>query len=167
MRINSAVQDTVVDIVKMKICLYGLEHDQFFLLNYIYICIYIYIYKLFQKNWYNFIIYKLNQFLISNFTVMSFLQYFGNMRYTSPAPDALVRSCDVKLAWYSPNVTHWIYFYELEHSLRIHSFMPTWPCLIVKVLSTWTKFLQPSDYYCHVVSHWDDRNKINTIPCSN
>ena len=35
----------------------------------------------------------------------------------------------------------------LEHNLRIHSFRPSWPCLIVKVFATLAKFLEPSGYF--------------------
>ena len=37
-------------------------------------------------------------------------------------------------------------FYGLEHSPRIHGFRLTWPWLIVKVLVTQAKFLEPSGY---------------------
>ena len=50
-----------------------------------------------------------------------------------------------ELTWYSQNATQWICL--LEHGIGIHTFRPTWPCLIVKVLATWVKFLQLSDYY--------------------
>ena len=39
------------------------------------------------------------------------------------------------------------YLYGLEYSFRIHCFWPIWLCLIIKVLATWAKFLQPSDYF--------------------
>ena len=54
------------------------------------------------------------------------------------APDAFVKVpkntnytelWDIKLAWYFPSATHWICFYDLEHSFR-----PIWPRLIIKVL---------------------------------
>ena len=54
---------------------------------------------------------------------------------------------DAKLAWYSPDATHQICHYGLEHKLRIHGIRPTWPCLIIEVLATWVEFLQPSGYY--------------------
>ena len=36
------------------------------------------------------------------------------------------------------------YLDGLKHSLEIHSFRFTWPCLIIEVLATQVKFLQPS-----------------------
>ena len=36
--------------------------------------------------------------------------------------------------------------YGLGHGLRINAFKPTWLYLIVKVLATWVKFLEPSGY---------------------
>ena len=47
--------------------------------------------------------------------------------------------------------THQICLYGLEHNFWIHSFRPTWHCLIIKVLATWVKFLQPSGY-CSVIN---------------
>ena len=46
---------------------------------------------------------------------------------------------DTKHAWYSLNATCQICHYRLEHCLGIHDLRPTWPCLIIKVLATWTK----------------------------
>ena len=57
---------------------------------------------------------------------------------------------DAKLAWYSPNSTLKICLYGLEDGLRIHSFKPTWHCLIVKVLTTWAEFLETFGY-CIVI----------------
>ena len=42
----------------------------------------------------------------------------------------------------------------LEHSLRIHGFRLTWPCLIIEVLATRAKFLEPSDYCIVISSFW-------------
>ena len=42
--------------------------------------------------------------------------------------------------------THWICLSGLEHSLNIHGFNPISPYLIIEVLDTWEKFLQPSGY---------------------
>ena len=52
-----------------------------------------------------------------------------------------------ELTWYSPRTTHKINLYDLEHSLGIYGFRPTWLCLIVELLATAAKFLQPSSYY--------------------
>ena len=41
--------------------------------------------------------------------------------------------------------------YGLKHSLRIHGFWPTWPCLIVEVLATLAKFLELSGH-CTVIN---------------
>ena len=38
-------------------------------------------------------------------------------------------------------------FKGLEHNLGILNFRPTWPCLMVEVLATRVKFLEPFDYY--------------------
>ena len=50
------------------------------------------------------------------------------------------------------SVTHWICLYSSEYKLTIHGLMPISPCLIVEVLTTWGKFIQPSGYntliYC-------------------
>ena len=48
--------------------------------------------------------------------------------------------------WYSPSVTHQICPNGLEHGLKIHSFKANWPSLIVEVLKTQVKFLEPSTY---------------------
>ena len=53
---------------------------------------------------------------------------------------------DAKLTWYSLSATDWICLYSLGHSLSIHDFMLTWPLIIIKVLVTWEKFLEPSGY---------------------
>ena len=53
---------------------------------------------------------------------------------------------DVKLAWYFLTVNHRIYLSNMEYSLRIHNFSPSWLCLIFKILPTWTNFLEPSGY---------------------
>ena len=54
------------------------------------------------------------------------------------------RLWDAKLAWYSQCATSWICLNSLDHDLRIHGFRP---CLIIKILATQTKFLEPSDYW--------------------
>ena len=51
---------------------------------------------------------------------------------------------DAEFAWYSLSVTWWIFLSSLEHSIGIYSFRPSWPCLIIEVLATWAKFIQPS-----------------------
>ena len=66
-----------------------------------------------------------------------------------------------KLTWYSPSTTFQICRYALEHSLRIHSFRLTWPCLIVKVLATQAKFLKPSGYCLHL-----SVPELNYVACS-
>ena len=50
------------------------------------------------------------------------------------------------------NVCDWYGYTTLEHSLWINTFRPIWSCHIIKVLATWAKFLEPSDYntvFCH------------------
>ena len=42
------------------------------------------------------------------------------------------------------SATHRICCYDLNYALGIHSFRPIWPCLIVKLIATWAKFLKPS-----------------------
>ena len=44
-----------------------------------------------------------------------------------------------EFTWYSPSATHWNYLCGLEHSLEIHDFRPTWPCLILKVFCNLSK----------------------------
>ena len=58
---------------------------------------------------------------------------------------------DAELAWYSLSTSHQIFFYGLEHSFSIHSFRLIWLCLIVEVLATQTKFLEPFGY-CIVIN---------------
>ena len=41
----------------------------------------------------------------------------------------------------------WICLNGLVHCFTIHGFRPTWPCLIIKVLATRAKLLDPSDYW--------------------
>ena len=53
---------------------------------------------------------------------------------------------DAKLTWYSLSVSHWL-DYGLEHGLGIYGFRSTWPCLIIKVLATWVKLLEPSSLF--------------------
>ena len=54
---------------------------------------------------------------------------------------------DSKLAWCSLLATHCNCLNGSEHSLWIHVFRPTWLYLIIKILTTRAKFLQPSIYY--------------------
>ena len=58
---------------------------------------------------------------------------------------------NVELAWYSLSATHRICWYSSEHDYGIHSYRPTCPCLIIKVLVTQVKFLKPS-FHCTVVN---------------
>ena len=58
---------------------------------------------------------------------------------------------DAKLAWYSPSATHQICLYGWEHNLWIHGFRVTWPCLIIEVLATLSKFLELS-VYCTTIN---------------
>ena len=51
---------------------------------------------------------------------------------------------DAEPTWYSSNVTHQVCLWK--QSLGIHSFRPTWLCLIIEVLETWPNFLQPFGY---------------------
>ena len=78
-----------------------------------------------------------------------------------------------KFSWCFMSTTHWIYHYDLEHSFEIHGFRPTWPCMIIKILATWAKFLKPSGYcieinctfpfptksvfgcFCSVIAHFE------------
>ena len=57
---------------------------------------------------------------------------------------------DAELTWYYPSFTCWICLYNLEHSLGIYDFRPTWPCLIVEVITAQTKFLELSGY-CNLI----------------
>ena len=80
---------------------------------------------------------------------VKFLQYFGSIRHNLATLDTFAEIMKVmsytglwngRFAWYF-SVTHWIRLYVLEHNLRIHGFSLKWPCLIVKVLMTLSKFL--------------------------
>ena len=53
---------------------------------------------------------------------------------------------DAELVWYSVKATHQIYINDLEHGFGIHTFGPTLPCLIIKVLATQLKFIEPCSY---------------------
>ena len=44
---------------------------------------------------------------------------------------------DARLTWYSPSLLLWL----LEYGLKIHSFSPTWTCLMFKLLTIQVKFL--------------------------
>ena len=78
---------------------------------------------------------------------MRFQVKFSNLA----APYTFARLWNAKHTWCSPCSTLWICFYGLEHSLKIHSFRPTSPCLIIEVLATWVKFLERSAY-CIVIN---------------
>ena len=52
----------------------------------------------------------------------------------------------VILTWFASTVWNT----ASEHSLGIHSFRPTWPWLIVKVLVTWMKFLFCDQLHFHI-----------------
>ena len=82
------------------------------------------------------------------------------MKLNIAAPDAfvvVVKVMNHTWLWnsdsnqYSLNNIHQIYLYGLGHSLRICSYRPTWPCMLVKVLTTQAKFIEPSDY-CTVIN---------------
>ena len=57
------------------------------------------------------------------------------------------RLWNAKLTWYFQSAFYWIGFYGLKCSLMIHSFRPTWTCLIIK---TWAEFL----VYCTVITFY-------------
>ena len=50
---------------------------------------------------------------------------------------------DTKLAWYSLSATRRVGPNDLELDFGIHTFRPSWPHLIVEVLVTRAKYLQP------------------------
>ena len=54
------------------------------------------------------------------------------------------RLWEAKIVWYALCASRWICLYGLENGLGIHSFRPTWSGLIVELLATRAKFLQPS-----------------------
>ena len=79
------------------------------------------------------------------------LQYFVSMSHNLADPDAFAKvmkkmnhtgQWDAEHAWYSQNVTHWICLNDLEYRIGIHSFWSNWPCLLVKVLANYVKFLE-------------------------
>ena len=45
-----------------------------------------------------------------------------------------------------PSASHCICCNVFEHVLEIHDFRLYWPCLIIDVLESWAKFLEPSGY---------------------
>ena len=64
--------------------------------------------------------------------------------------------------WYSPCATRWIYLYDLKYRLGIHGFRLTWPFLIVELLVTREKCLEPSGY-CTVIKCAFTCHKINIL----
>ena len=82
------------------------------------------------------------------------MPYFSNVKHNSAVLNAFAEVMRVmnhigqrnaELAWYYPSIARRVYFYDLKHSLRIHSF--TLPNPIVKPLATQTKFYQLSGNY--------------------
>ena len=76
---------------------------------------------------------------------------------------------DVDLTQDSPSATHQIClngfkFASMVHNLRIHCLRLSWPCLIIKVLATQAKFLEPSDY-CTVINYAFTFCLINDFGC--
>ena len=78
---------------------------------------------------------------------------FDDVRHISAASDVFLEVMkvtnhiglwDTELTWYTLIATQRICLYGLEHDLGIHSFWPTWLCLIVDVLAVREKFLQTS-----------------------
>ena len=65
---------------------------------------------------------------------------------------------------YSPSATQQIFFCGLEHGLRINTLRSTWPCLIIKVLAAWVKFLKPSGY-CVVINCTFTFSTTNVFTC--
>ena len=69
----------------------------------------------------------------------------GSTSINAFVEDLLVTNNTV-LAWHSPSGLWKIFGYGFKCSLGIHGFRPTWPSLIVEVLGTPVKFLQPYVY---------------------
>ena len=95
------------------------------------------------------------------------------LRHNSAAPGAFADFTkatnyaelrDAEIAWYSLSATYWIQFKGLKHGLGIHGFKSTWHSLIDKVLTTWTKFLEPSGY-CSVINCVFIFDTINVFCC--
>ena len=90
-------------------------------------------------------------------TIMVSQKFCHNVRHNLAGPNDFAevvnytRLWDVELTWYSLWATHQICPQGLEHSLRIHNFRPTWPCLIAEVLITQAKFVKPS-VYCALIN---------------
>ena len=73
------------------------------------------------------------------------LHCFGNIRHNLSVLSAFV-ILDAVVAWDSPGATYQICLYGLEHSLGIHTFRPTWPYQIIKIL-------QPEqNFFCYLLS---------------
>ena len=81
------------------------------------------------------------------------------MRHNLAALDFLLRlwkwqttlnckmSSSTDILWCYPLNLH----YGFEHGLRIYAFRPIWPCLIIEILATWVKFLEPFSY-CTIIN---------------
>ena len=85
---------------------------------------------------------------IYTYTLEWVLQYLCNMKHNLAAPVTKimkVTNCS-EYTWYSLNATHHICLYGLEHGLGTYGFRSTWPCLIIEVLGTQVRFLEPSGY---------------------
>ena len=92
------------------------------------------------------------------------LLYFGNMRLSSAALDGFFKDVKVtnhtwlsnaELTWYFSSAIHWICLYGLEHRLSIDGFRSTWPCLIVEVFATQTKFFEQSGCFCGIKAQFE------------
>ena len=84
------------------------------------------------------------------------LQYFGNIRHNSTALDAFVEVVKLTKLHWTMRCWIWVLLARFTsmvcNSLKIYGFRPTWSCLIIKVLTTQTKFLEQSGY-CTVINY--------------
>ena len=79
-------------------------------------------------------------------------QYFDNVRHNLATQDAFAKVMKMlSHTGLSSSATHLIYSSSSGHSLGIRGFRPIGPCIIIKILAAWVKFLESPDY-CTVIN---------------
>ena len=96
------------------------------------------------------------------------LSYFGNVSHNSVTADAFAKFVEKTTTLYCkmPSLpdTLQVLLTWFASLTRIHGFRPTWPCLIIKVLATWVKFLEQSGY-CTVINFAFTFHSTNDFSC--
>ena len=127
-----------------------------------------------QKKWEYWVALRLGRYLVESHSQrtnisISIPMIYQNIAQLLTHPKSLVwiKFCYILVTWdttqlrwmFLPRLWRWrttrpsspdtlrICFYGFKYGLRIHTFRSIWPCLIVKVLVTWVKFLEPSSYW--------------------